>query len=770
MPYLQALFASESTKSAQALTDCFVSILARGQCHPAIVGILFQAILRSRLWSKDSLRQDILHAFAQGVEVQASRHPWIGATISAPLTVAEETSVASTLRLGVGTLVTSLRAAAFGVGLANGRSAGDSRISGWATAIAGRVFTTGAVAEETVDLRWNCLVLLALALTRSTDVTGKSAVRSRDSEQQAAVVEWQSVCILAALENLQQSQREPGAVPFGDGVIWDLMHAVRNVWRDWITAPPSVAPPRPLVVARLVCASFLKLAGQLKDKTLVDACREYMVAAGLWTMDPTKPHTEDGLQELAAEQLYASLACGTFFERALVDLVVYAPHVGTVRYAVDEAILRYACTDPEHAQELVAWSSNRNVVPTPAVVAAVGVALSRRGIGDFLDRYLNDARLPPELRAKVLSAHLRMYVRYGRRFMDARQVADVMGRAFTLLPQLESPTRLVAGLQSTLLALIRHQCSKVAIRVMENAATQHPSLFKSTFYTHLLRMLLQHRQYTLARRILVHGTGRYSDMAPNWTSLVLFCLQREGAHRLAFRLASRTQVEENSSFALIRTLSSSLHSRRTRESAASALVSAISSTDDAHAWFYAVNTLARAGRMRAAKQLVRAIRERERATPAVRTSLCNTILHAYLLSTRASNKQRLRSLVAAYGELADECGFAPDHVTVNTLVKAQLRLRDEVDAAAARQLFDALVRRGHSIGELGGDAPFGTCVVQRILVGGLEVPQIDGPLSFERHIEPMYKMFVKAFYQRHDVAAARKVIGMLKVLKAQDCN
>ncbi|PIL35693.1 hypothetical protein GSI_02423 [Ganoderma sinense ZZ0214-1] len=691
-----------------------------------------------------------------------------------PLTGVADTSVSSDRRLGIGGLVMSMKAAAFGSGHVNRRSVGDSRIVGWADAVSIRVFATNPVSDETVDLRWNCLVLLALALTPSTDVVGKSALGSRDPTQQAAVVEWQTVCVLAALENLLRSCKNSCAAPFDDDVLLGLVQVLRNLWRDWIAVHPSVAPPRSPLVTRLICASFLRIAGQLKDKSLVDTCREHTVAAGLWAMDFVEASTEDGLQEMAIEQLCASLACGIFFERALVDLVVCLSHVGTIRGAVDEAILRYARADPEYAQELVAWSSSRNIVPTPAVVATVGTALARHGIGDFLDRYLNNARLPPELRAKVLSAHLRMYVRYGRRFMDPREVADAMGRAFALMPQLEDQTRLCTTLQSALLAMIRHQSAKVLFELVKDAAAQHSSLFTSTFYTRLLRVLLQHRQYTLARRALAHAVQRCPDMASGWTSLVLFRFHRQGAHRLASRLASRTQIEENPSFVRIRALSHSLHSRRRREfSATSTLVSTVSSNHDPRAWLYAVNTLAGAGRLHAAKQLVS--RVCARATLALRTSLCNAILHAYLLQPGSSNRQRLRSVVAAYGELADLCAFIPDHVTVNILMKAQLRLRGDVDAMGARGLFDALVARGYPIGQPRGNVPihlpFGTSVsaspVPRIFVGDLEVPRIDAPLSFRRHVEPMYKMFVKAFYLRHDVAAARKIIGMLKVLEAQ---
>ena len=132
----------------------------------------------------------------------------------------------------------------------------DSRVPSWSTNVARRIFTTDPEAEDTVDLRWNCLTLLALARTRSPDVTGQGAIKSPDPVQQAAVVEWQTVCILAILDNFLRSQQAARRPPFDKETLHGLARVVRNVWRAWTTVHPSVAPPRSLFVTRLICASF----------------------------------------------------------------------------------------------------------------------------------------------------------------------------------------------------------------------------------------------------------------------------------------------------------------------------------------------------------------------------------------------------------------------------------------------------------------------------------------------------------------------------------
>ncbi|TBU43773.1 hypothetical protein BD309DRAFT_863645 [Dichomitus squalens] len=771
VPYLQALLASPSAASADALTKSFASLLTRRWCHPAIVNVLLQVVLRSQEGPLAASRWGIINALAEGIAARDDRDP--------PVYNAEPTSadtessrVPPALGSGISRLAMALEGAAFGSGWTRGHSQIDNRLRSWSVTIARRVFAVDPDSEDTVDLRWNCLVFLALARTRSTDVIGQSAFRSQDPVQQAAVVEWQTICILTILENLLQSQSEPGALPLENEILRGLASVVRNVWRDWTTVHPSVAPPRSLLVTRLICASVFKLAGQLKDKALVDMCREYTVAAALWSMDLDKPRTEDGLQEMAAEQLYASLECGTFFERALVDLMLYASHVRTLRAAVDLSIVRYARTDPEHAQEFVAWSSNRNIVPTHTVVATVGVALARYGVGDYLDRYMNDVRLPPESRERVLFAHLCAYVRQGREFMAPRNVANVMDRAFLVHFQLDSPMRLTSVLRSTLFVLIRHGYARKVVTLVEGVSAQQPALSTAQFYTRLLHALLRHRQYSEARRLLVYAVLKYPDMTSRWTALVLFRLYRVGVRRLATRVASHIHIHQPPSFAMLADLARNLQSQPRQfpsdRSVTSSLASIGVDVDDPRAWQYTVNLLARAGRTHAAKQFFLAIHER--ASPPVRTSLGNTILHGYLLRTRSSNRRRLRLVTHAYKEFAEQHDFVADHVTVNILLKAQLRSRTEVNGAKARELFDALVQLGYPTGEAGGRSgspPFGTKIAAGIRIGDLDLPRIDAPLSFKRHVEPMYKTFIKAFYQRGDVVAARKIIGMLKILEVQ---
>ena len=62
-----------------------------------------------------------------------------------------------------------------------------------------------------------------------------------------------------------------------------------------------------------------------------------------------------------------------------------------------------------------------------------------------------------------------------------------------------------------------------------------------------------------------------------------------------------------------------------------------------------------------------------------------------------------------------------------------------------------------------GEVPFGTAEGPPPVY----LPEMDSPLSFEKHVRPLYKMFIKAFYRRGDIGAVRTVVRILKAVEAE---
>ncbi|OBZ72057.1 hypothetical protein A0H81_07768 [Grifola frondosa] len=178
---------------------------------------------------------------------------------------------------------------------------------------------------------------------------------------------------------------------------------------------------------------------------------------------------------------------------------------------------------------------------------------------------------------------------------------------------------------------------------------------------------------------------------------------------------------------------------------------------------HAVRILVRAGRLRAAKQLYSEVCARQ--TPSVRTVMGNTILHGSMLHPSRRNARTMRKVLDVLNNLVKGCAFVPDRVTVNILVKTLLRWTKDIDAQKARVLFDRVIRSGYPTGTVEqGSVPFGTEAAAS--PQGFEIPKLDSSISFVRHVRPLYKMFIKAFYLRGDVHAARTVVGILKAVEA----
>lgn len=147
----------------------------------------------------------------------------------------------------------------------------------------------------------------------------------------------------------------------------------------------------------------------------------------------------------------------------------------------------------------------------------------------------------------------------------------------------------------------------------------------------------------------------------------------------------------------------------------------------------------------------------------MQTALGNVILDGHVSHNKSRGTRNVKSVLRVLSLLVQEHGFVPDRVTTNIVVKAVLRWPALFDAAHVRQLFDFLVSSGYP--GVGVGLPFGSgdaAMKGAGVVLGTPIPMPKSKMSFTRHVEPLYKMFIKALYLRKDVAGARRVVGVLK--------
>ncbi|KAI0326612.1 hypothetical protein GY45DRAFT_1328662 [Cubamyces sp. BRFM 1775] len=751
LPYYSALRAASSPDAPDLATHLTAIITVPGYIHPSLRELTYQAILaQDRVTSRST--QELLRAVVSRTSKQQGGISSLQDDSPSPCRKAISSRSIPTSAVG---LTMALERTIF-----TDAWIGQKELRDWSATLAGRIFAAGGDDVHLTDLRWNCLVLLALVRTRSLEWNGQSVEGAKDPVQRAAIMEWQTVCILASIENLVDPSIPSAADALSEEIVQGFCGVLRKLWHDWTTIAASGVSSRPHYVTCLIYASFLKLAGYFKDKTLLDACRHHCNVVDLWLHSESSSGSFDGRLALASEQLYAALVCGAFFERALVDLVVCTTNMRILRGAVDTAVARYSRYDPDHAQELLAWATHRGITPSGKAIARVGVALALHGDSTYVDRYITDTRLSHDERAQVIVAHLRMFATHGLSFMRPRVVADVVSTAIELLGDVSTPQPLPKWVWSALLVLVRQGHASLAMSLVTDLASKHPSRISQAAYTDLFRALLRHRQFKLARRLMVRCAATYPAMVENWKAYAFPHFLRGGA-------AWTASPSYGSVRRPLRVAASALSrgpQAQTRKGLLTIRLPAVyGSTSTAQR---ALQLLVRAGRFHAAKKLYERIYRRE--SPEVRTSCGNIILHGLVCQTSRTARQRARSVAHTYRALAAQYDFAPDRITVNILFKTLLQSKD-LDAARARALFDAVLRMGYpgsegDVAEEGGEAgkqPSGLPTIESV-----EIPQLESPIMYLRHVRPLFRTFIKTFYLLDDVEAARRAIGILKRMEA----
>ena len=175
------------------------------------------------------------------------------------------------------------------------------------------------------------------------------------------------------------------------------------------------------------------------------------------------------------------------------------------------------------------------------------------------------------------------------------------------------------------------------------------------------------------------------------------------------------------------------------------------------------------------------------------TVILNITLTAALTRLYPEPRSRVKSLrevLSMYrdvvGDLSDLQRPKPDRITLNILLNAIIQL-PSTPLATVRWLFDAAIDSGYPSGEIRAASEprqgevFGTPQSPQSEAELSELKQILSatlcssspsqplyfaqPISFRHHTEPLYKQFIKTFYQRGDIASARAVLSVYKKVK-----
>ncbi|KAL1754007.1 hypothetical protein FB107DRAFT_216604 [Schizophyllum commune] len=649
--------------------------------------------------------------------------------------------------------------------------------------------------DREAGTRWYMLCLLAYSVAFDAH-RGSAPLPHYAGKEDTLVVSWRTICLLDILT------RQAKIGPPADVLV--ARSLVASCWIAWEAAARYPKAAHELAVARAIVATFLRLAAWTGDGELSAHCVGFAKGRALFHL----PH-------LASESTRASV-------RGLVDAClearatvagaggwedVLAPLADVPREVVSDAVggiveKLLAAHDLSAAQALVKHCVSCGVFVPPQALFMLGAALAPTSLTAAIS-FLPALQDTPH-QTSLLFAILRS-LRQGRWENLSRDAARHLCNASLQLP-LPLPDSLRYDLRGCIAILIS---SGLPREGMHLAARLTPTWVTPPFCKLLVRLLIARREFRMAAE--VGEMVRHADPAVRRAlrRYVAVSLERASATRLAREVRGQDDAEEREA---------------TGSDADSASVD-IKAVEDGKVepsmTPLAILSLLHAGRINAAR---RAYRQSQGVLDTrTRTALGNAIIaRAFVrgrtvLDALASDESTsevkadeptaqlsasrrgcdlVRNVVRTRDSLVRSAGFIPDGVTTNLVLKALLQWRS-LSSNELAALFDHVMRDvvwreqpvfgggtalhrqrgaarraedrsgGAQKGAGGGSGGHAQDVNQ-----ARAMLELLGPLpratSFARHVRPMLKMFIKAFYQRGDWGAARSVWRVLKAKEDKD--
>jgi hypothetical protein len=607
-----------------------------------------------------------------------------------------------------------------------------------------------------IEVQWSHLVLMASFNAPSNSGEDHlGIVPPSSSFVFEECMNWRAVFTLSTLEKAFGHRTASPATQAQDAN--RIRETIRGLWPIWSVAAAKQHHP---VVIRAIVASFLRLSGLVGDVSLKDACLQFCSSHHLWLADHLSDLEISQTKHLMAEYMFASVLCGQKDWPGLfssLDSLV-------LQWRSDIAmmlIMRLLKHDVVVAHQAFAFCDQvEDIQITSPVLLSLSMCLAKQNLLDLAIPLLRDTRLSPchhqALTAAVLCALLRKRTGCSNPKLTAI-LADSLQRSYKtslLPPTLQKP------MQHVLLIMAKSDHPSKAVAIIKGIHDRSPSYFSPRFYALFLRQLVKLGQFRLAAHVYMLLEGTYPNKLGQWRDEIILGLVKRGASTLARQVNSsaRDQMGRSQMELSARALAFQLR-KPSRARALKAVAILTRSPMDGPSIRLAVQILVRVQRPLAARKLFE--RTKNELDSQTRTAIGNIILHGALLRPSVRNRQQVRKVLHTLGSLVKQHGFVPDQVTANILLKAMLRWSTRVDSGKLRALFGSLVK----VGYLPGDRSTGGGLSSRgpfSLPDGIQLPGLPGDASFEKHVRPLYKMFIKAFQLRDDVDAATTVTGYLQ--------
>ncbi|KAJ3930836.1 MAG: hypothetical protein NXY57DRAFT_1039679 [Lentinula lateritia] len=744
VPYLETLISTGSSEHLQtAVVDLCNILVVHTNLHGRSLKLIWDVFLSFSTALTPSMKTAILHALwsrSNMSHITVQRSNYMATHMFNPLTKRHER-----LPLDIAHLIASLGAPLFPFFLVSV----PLSVQRWA-----RRQTVAALSPSCSDeVRWTNFSLFALNQAARKGV-GNHIPTLDPNFAGSDLNDWHIVLTLSILENVVNSYM---ASAQGS----ELCSLSGDLWERWM----SLKADRPIFVSRAVVSSFLRLAARTQDTYILDQCYRYSIDHALWQTN--RDHTAADraqIEALIGFYFAAFIRCHgrrwadiLHFLDVQKDLFVSGSHA-------DFVIQRLSSLDIEIAFEFYEFCISHNVPVGVDITTMLATALAPVRVHEvfpMLERGLNHAQMEKVLLALLDTLRTQRY-----QYLNPAS-GRILGRALCKLLQSKAPVvRIKYPLRYSLLRLVASNCATDAIRIVELVNERAPSFLNARFLHRLLGIFLRHRQYTLAGRLYYVIKSRSIPAQDRFRRKLILGLMRGGANTFAKRFRSSRSTRSTVERMVTRLEFRGAIPCRTSSDRVLSIVRKY--PNDIPSIKSAFSALVLSKRPVAAKRLF------QDSLPYLDSPtkiwLGNMFLHRILRRFDKRNIQVVKKLLRAKNYLMMNFGFTGDRITFNILLKGMLRWKN-VSSSKTRILFDDCIRMGYPVGSRWrriNNVPFGTQSLSSPITFGIPMP--DPRISFQRHVRPLYKMFIKAFYLRKDVEAAKTVVGILKNEEAENLS
>jgi hypothetical protein len=578
-----------------------------------------------------------------------------------------------------------------------------------------------------LPLRWSSLILFSIFNSSEMLYCNRTHWTSDHTMPQVTSC-WQVIFGLATVEKISQ---EPSLALVMQPTPEGILEITRILYQLWLPLMKSCLVSRNLACA--VATSFLRIASVLADATLFHDCK------GLYYVENSLEGPQTSVQKLFAAQYVAAAVRvqGPLPDVVLTALRAFSPDLKQQHQVLASAVEALVPIDASLAYALYSVAQGKEPGPDSGVCYALAMCFAQRGVFHQAILFFNDGRFSLEKRGLLISAIARSLRENPRTRHPPSVFVAIVDELAALYHSHIPPEHFRGHLEQLFVVLAQHGRGSQLFPVVLSIFKKLPSFFQSRFFVRYCHVLIWHRQFVTASKLLDAITAVHPKIARSLSILA----DRITTQTKAFRVFKRITPLRGPT--LLR-LSSRL---RRRPYAGSAIGPSL-------------QELLKLGRVLAAKRIFACVAA---TIPSKQcTALGNVLLHGVSRQPTSRNGRRVRRVLTLLENLVKNHGFRPDRVTANILIKVMINWRTAFDSPRLRELFDQLVRGGYPAADNSAlHPPFGTQGSQ--FSGSSGFSKLPPFVSFEKHTRPLFKMFIKAFYLCNDVEAARKVVGILKV-------